>query len=1283
MTSPTSPADDLAAAAVCFGCNAAVQLDWRHCAPCGARLATDDEPERQHVVTVVVSDLQGSTALAEALDPESLRLVLDRYFDELGAVLESHGGRIEKRIGDMMVTVFGLPVARPDDAVRALRGASESQQTLASLNERLHAGWGVRLTNRTGVSTGTVVYATAGGAHRVLAGDALEQAGALEPLAPPLEVLVSEATTALVGDHATFDALESYVPKSGGMLRAGRLLTVDAGEPEPVAVPDGRTCSGCGAAATEGASWCVACGSPLVRSNRRRESRRTLTIVFADLKLHHVREGVDATAERAAMLAAFNAARRALDMHGGTVENFIGDAVMAVFGLDRRHEDDALRAIRAALDVHKQLDSIAEDLAHRHGLRVVARVGVNTGPVIAGDPGAGERLVTGDAVNVAARLEQTAQPGDVVIGDLTRQLAGSSVTLEPLPPLTLKGKAEPVPAYRVRDVQNIEAVKRRFELPFIGRDSDLALLREAWNEVTALSRWQRVRIVGDAGIGKSRLVYQLLDELRGAAQVMRGACLPYGEGITFWPVAEIIRASAGITTGTDVVVAKQAISAVSPDEEVAVRLQSLLGLDERNVPVTELFWAIRRFFEHRAQERPLVVVIDGLQWAEPTLIDLLDDLVANGDAVPVLLVTMERAATQIDEMVTIDLQPLDDAICHTLLVDALGPAAMPAALRSNIVRSSAGVPLFIEQLLTMLIDDGRLVDDGGGWRMTVAVEDLTIPPTIEALLAARVDALPADEVGVIEPASVIGREFSITAVTVLRGAAIADGVMTSLDRRQLVAPSGAADALTEYRFRNLLIRDVVYDGLLKRTRASLHQQFAEWLLDGPAAGHITEIEEIIGYHFERAYRLGAEVSAVDDATAAVGGMASHHLGAAGERAFARGDMPAAANLLQRAAGTMHGGGVRAARLLVQAGDARLETGAFTEATKCYNQAEELAQSAGDAAAAAAAALARTTLGYLTGDGVDEAAAIGVTDRLLPIFHVAEDHAGTARCWRLRTYVEMFHCHWGAAEGSATETIRYAQQAGDQVLEHRVLPALAGFALYGPTPVAGALAVCSQLLVDAGSDSRSRSLIEQFSSHLLALSGEFDQARELCHGARTSLQELGWNFDAALVSIHLGPIELMADRPEAAEAELRRDYDTLRNMGERNYLSTTAYLLGEAIRRQGRFDEAVALAMESKSLAADDDVFSQIGWRSLLLRTRAAAGELDDALALAEEVRDLAFATDGPNAHGEALLDLAQVLVRRGDVTAAMDLATTAESLFAAKGSRVAQRRALDLADSLR
>ena len=1270
---------------MCWGCHGTVHLDWRHCGNCGLRLATDHEPEREHVVTVVVSDLQGSTALAENLDPESLRLVLDRYFDELGAVLQSHGGRIEKRIGDAMVTVFGLPAPRPDDAVRALRAASESQQTLAKLNVHLEAGWGVRLTNRTGVSSGRVVYATAGRGHRVLAGQALDVAVGLEPLAPPLEVLVSATTAEAAADHSTFAPVQTLSLKDGAVVSAQRLLSVDAGDAEPPPTTDAQACSICGAAAPTPLQWCVSCGSPLARGARRHESRRTLTIVFADLAVEHARQSVGESSERAAMLAAFEIARRALDMHGGTVENFIGDAVMAVFGLARRNEDDALRAVRAALDVQAQLVASSADLSVRYGVRVVARIGVNTGPVIAGDPRAGERLVTGDAVNVAARLEQTARAGDVVIGDLTRRLAGARVTWESLPPLTLKGKAEPVPAYRVLDVQNASTLVRRFELPFLGRNRELETLRSVWQQTADARSWRRVRIRGDAGIGKSRLVHQLLDDLGPTTRVLRGGCLPYGEGITFWPVAEMVRAAVDISTGTDADSARTAIEAASPDAEVAVRIQALLGLDARNVPVPELFWAIGRLLDHIATEHPLVVVIDGLQWAEPTLIDLLTDLVQRGSTVPALLLTMERrsddepedraeAQAEDVDVTELDLAPLDETTCDDLITEALGSAALPVRVRDQIVRSSAGVALFIEQLLTMLIDDGRLVEEGTGWRLTGTVDSLHVPPTIEAVLAARIDALPDDEVAVIEPASVIGREFPLAAVAELRSAEVSPPVLAALVRRQLVAPSSSADALTDHRFRNLLIRDVVYDGLLKRSRASLHARFANWLVNGQGAGRALEIGEIVGYHFEQAYILGAEVSAIDEAATAIGCFASQYLGDAGERAFARGDMPAAANLLERAARTVPAE-ARAAALLVQAGDAKVETGQFAEAIERYNEAEQLAVRVDDAVTAASAALARTSLRYLTGDGVDDAAARDTIAALLRVFETNGDHAGIARCWRLQTSIEMFHCQWGAAQAAAMETIQHAQQAGDTVLEHRILPVLAGFALYGPTPVDQALRLCDEVLVDAGSDVRGRSLIQQYKSHLLALSGDFEEARQLCTLARAGLLEFGWKFDAALVSIHRGPVELMAGDAEAAERHLRVDYDTLTAMGERNYLSTTAYLLGEAVRRQGRQDEALELAAQAAEMAAADDVFTHIGWRMVRLRVLAERGELEAAARLARETLELVMTTDGPYAQAEAFVDLAAILTRTGDREGARAAAQEAAQRFATKQTPHAEQRA--------
>jgi class 3 adenylate cyclase/tetratricopeptide (TPR) repeat protein len=1236
-----------------------------------------------------VSDLQGSTALAEALDPETLRLVLDRYFDELGAVFESHGGHIEKRIGDAMVIAFGFPLSHDDDAVRALRATAEAQRTLANLNERLRIGWGVTLVNRTGVATGAMVYAGASGAHRVLAGEAMDLAAGLEPLALPLEALVSAETAALAATDARFGPSRTLTISSGRVVEAHQLLTVehDVGEVARIVPTDESACAGCGRPSTDGHAWCTTCGASLVTATRRTESRRTLTIVFADLSLTHTRPGVAPPDERAAMLRAFDVTRTTLEHHAGTVETFIGDTVMAIYGLDRRHEDDGLRAVRAAVEMQRRLADLSPLLDAELGVSLVVRVGVDTGTVIAGDPGAGERLVTGDAVNIAARLEQTAAPGEVIIGDLTRRLAGSSVVVEELPPLLLKGKAAPVLAYRVTDVLASQDVPVGFELPLVGRDAPLSRLRDAWATALAERRWQRVAVVGEAGAGKSRLVNELLDAVTDDALVLRGGCLSYGEGITFWPIAEIVRNATGISTGDDRAVAIRAIHDASPGPEVAVRLEALLGLDNRTVPVPELFWAVRRLLEHHAAQRPLVVVVDGLHWGEPTLRELLDDLVRNSSDVPALLVTMERPLgsgevgserpAPTPDAVEVHIGALDEHATDELLVRALGADALPAAVRERIVRASGGVPLFVEQLITMLIGDGRIIRQDDAWVTTSTSDDLAVPPTIEALLAARVDALDEHERAVLQPAAVIGQTFPAAALRHLVHHDI-EAPLRSLGHRRLIARVPSNDAMADHRFRDLMTRDVVYDGLLKRTRSALHRHYADWMTDGPVAARITEVEEILGYHLERAFVLGAEVAAVDDDLVGIGTRASHHLGAAGERAFARGDMPAAANLLERAAHTLHRGGPRASRLLVLAGDAVMETGSFTKAGELYDEAARLAEAATDEAGRASAELARVTMGYLTGDGADDDTARATAERLLPVFERSDDHAGIARCWRLRAYLEMTHCRWGDAERAAIETIAHAQRAGDHVLERRVIPALGGFAFFGPTPVPEALERCELLLAVAGTDQRARALIEQFSARLLALDGQFDRARAMCVNARSNLLDLGWYFDAALVSLHLGPIETLCGDPAAAEEALRADHETLRGMGEQNFLSTNSAMLAEAVRRQGRTDEADRLVTESAAMAAPGDVLTQLAWRSTRVRLLIDAGDLEPASALASEALELALSTDSPAAQGEAYIDLAAVVLHTAGSADAAKLLVDGRTHFSAK----ADRTGIDRVDQL-
>ena len=414
----------------CPACQAETPARFRLCGQCGAQLAADRPPEEiRRVVTIVTSDLKGSTSLGEKLDPESLREVLTRYFDEMRLVLEAHGGTIEKIIGDAIVAVFGLPTGRDDDPARAVAAAAETQRALANLNEVLERSWGVQLTARTGIATGEVVVGEASAGQHVLTGPALQLATAMEQNAPAMEALLDEATLGLVADIVDVEPVEPFVPKGmAGAVSAFRLISVRArtdlaGHDATVTATSGaasRICANCGEECPLDFGRCGSCGAAMSVRSPVQKSRKTVTIVFADPKPATTSGTAPAPeALRDVMSSYFAEMRRILEAHGGTVEKFIGDAVMAVFGLPVRHEDDALRATRAAFDMQAALPVLNDEFRQTWGITLLNQIGVNTGEVVAGDAAAGQRLVTGDAVNVAARLEQAAGPLAVLIGDLT------------------------------------------------------------------------------------------------------------------------------------------------------------------------------------------------------------------------------------------------------------------------------------------------------------------------------------------------------------------------------------------------------------------------------------------------------------------------------------------------------------------------------------------------------------------------------------------------------------------------------------------------------------------------------------------------------------------------------------------------------------------------------------------------------------------------------------------------------------------------------------------------
>jgi len=526
--------------------------------------------------------------------------------------------------------------------------------------------------------------------------------------------------------------------------------------------------------------------------------RKVVTVLFCDVVgSTALGESVDPEALQGLLARYFERMKGIVESHGGSVEKFIGDAVMAVFGVPVVHEDDALRACRAAVEMR---DALPE-------LGVEGRIGVNTGEVLTGTE---ERLATGDTVNVAARLEQAAEAGEVLLGAQTLRLVAPAVEVGEERLLELKGKSEPVAAHPLLAVQ--EAPERSHASRFIGRERELAKLVDAWERALAGPGCQLVTVVGDAGVGKSRLVAEALDSLD--ARVVRGRCLPYGEGITYWPVIEVVKQ----------------LAALPSDPAAAVAVRSLLGESDQGTSADQIAWAFRKLLVEQA---PLVVVLDDIQWGEETFLDLVEAAaLLTGDA-PILLLCMARPELLERHPAwpgTLRLEPLSDDEADQLIREEV-----TGELHERIAHAAGGNPLFISEMLAMAREQ----------------EDVKVPPTLKALLAVRLDQLDEPERRVLERGSIEGELFHRGGVQALAPEEPhVTARLTALVRRELVRPDRAQLAGDDgFRFRHLLIRDAAYDSLPKSVRAELHERFADWLVSHT---ELVELDEIVGYHLEQA-----------------------------------------------------------------------------------------------------------------------------------------------------------------------------------------------------------------------------------------------------------------------------------------------------------------------------------------------------------------------------------------------------------------------------------------------
>lgn len=1018
------------------------------------------------------------------------------------------------------------------------------------------------------------------------------------------------------------------------------------------------------------------------------EVRKTVTIVFSDLKgSTDLGERLDSESLREVLSEYFAEMKRILERHGGTVEKYIGDAIMAVFGLPRLHEDDALRGVRAAAEMQRALRLLNERLERRWGVRLASRIGVNTGVVVAGDPATGQRLVTGDTVNVAARLEQAAPEMQVLIGAPTYRLVHDAVTVEPVEPLALKGKSERVSAYRLVGVHGEEGVARRADARFVGRTWELGLLRDALDGASRERRARGVTVIGSAGIGKTKLVEEFSARLGGDVTMLRGHCLPYGEGITFLPLAEAVRQAARITEDDPAERARELLAAVSDgDERIAARLAPVLALSNETFSVQETFWAARKFFEQIARTRPLVLLIHDIHWAEPTFLALIEHLLDVSREVPILVLctarhelleSQPRWMLGRENAARISLVPLsaDDtaAIVHSLV----GEVGIPVVLRDRIVAASEGNPLYVEQMLSMLVDEGTLArDEAGRWALTRDIDEIDVPPSIASLLDARLDRLSDPERAALVAGSVEGVTSHQGAVIALSAAALRDRIEEQLERLVekvfLVAGEPIIPAERAFRFGHHLLRDSAYEAVLKRVRADLHERYVGWLTQATPPATV-DLDEIVGFHLEQAHRYLAELGPLDDRGLALGVRAAQALATSGRRALARGDGPAAANLLERALAMLPEGAM-ALEVSADLADALRDMGQFAKASAVMEKTVVLAHSLGNVELQTRLEVIRLTIRYATDPEGWTAAAVREATRAVEAFQRAGDQASLARAWRLVAQVHGTELRYAAAEDAARRAVDAAAAAADRRQETRSLTALALCALHGPLRVREAIATCEALLVRASGDQRVESQLRLALSLLYGMDERFERARELHARARAVLIDLGARVQAATTSLYSARVELLAGEPARAEAELRADYATLRGLGERTFVSTTAALLGEALYAQGRLDEAAAMCDESERGAAGDDADSQYRWRCLRAKLLADAGDLARAERLAREAVGLLAASDALVKQADALTAFARVMDRAGRSTDRDAALRQAAALQRAKGNTAGARQ---------
>ena len=794
-----------------------------------------------------------------------------------------------------------------------------------------------------------------------------------------------------------------------------------------------------------------------------------MTSVFCDLS------GSTGIAERAdseivfdLMRSYFDVARAALERHGGAVEKFIGDAVVGMFGVPETNEDDALRACRAALEIQERIASLNIELKARLDTEIAVRIGVNTGEVVAGDAArrefaSGDAVVLGDSVNVAARLEQAAQPGEVLLGEATYRLVRGAVQVQAVAPIAAKGKSEPLTAFRLLEVSAHGQMPRHAGASLVGRGEELARLGAEF--AASAEGCRLVTVVGEAGVGKSRLTAEFAAAIGDRARIVRGACLSYGEGITYWPIAQIVRELAGI---------RDEDTAEQVRERVPPRIAQMLGLTEGTVTSEQLAEAIAELVVEAARAQPLVLLIDDIHWAEPTLLDLIEQL-PEGIEASVLLLCLARPELLDDRPgwpVTVRVEPLGAAEIDALLESLHAPAES----RVRLAYATAGNPLYAEELVAWVREGGD-VDE--------------LPTSLNALLGARLDRLEPGERDALERGAVEGELFHQSAVDELSGKPVEAelGLLSRKDMIRLAAASLAGE-LIAYRFKHILVRDAAYRATTKKLRATLHERYADWL-EQRAGDRVGEYREILGYHLEAAYRYRAELG---DADATLATRAARHLGAGGERALQRADYRASVNLVERAVALMPQENGEYPALLRVYGYAINQFGREAEVRAVFEEVIERASAQGNIGLAARARVHLLSKRIWADPDPDLEAESAILEQGLAIAEELGDESLIAEHVDKLGIIRRHQGRFAEALPWVERALALAERGQDPVERRTYTRSLVQILVEGPTPVHEAIVRCEQLYEASRDEPRRGVGIANYLSVLYAMAANFDQAQ---------------------------------------------------------------------------------------------------------------------------------------------------------------------------------------------